>query len=119
MNKHMIFLPALLTSAVSLHVLSFYIEEPVEIVQDSNIKVSSNIDTKINTTDNKQSEKMVTIPVEKGNNVPSGKAVVANKDGKKEVNEVVSGKQNTVAPSASANTGSVPSEASNVASGKQ
>ncbi|GIW22628.1 MAG: hypothetical protein KatS3mg068_1635 [Candidatus Sericytochromatia bacterium] len=31
-NKHAIILPALITSAVSLHVLSYYIEEPEEIV---------------------------------------------------------------------------------------
>jgi hypothetical protein len=31
-NKHAIILPALITSAVSLHILSYYIEEPEEIV---------------------------------------------------------------------------------------
>lgn len=34
MNKHAIILPMILTSAISLHVLSFYLEEPEEIVEN-------------------------------------------------------------------------------------
>lgn len=34
MNKHAIILPMILTSAISLHVLSFYLEEPEEIVDN-------------------------------------------------------------------------------------
>lgn len=34
MNKHLIILPILLASAISLHVLSFYIEEPEQIVNN-------------------------------------------------------------------------------------
>lgn len=34
MNKHMIILPLLLTSAVCLHVLSYYLEEPDELAQN-------------------------------------------------------------------------------------
>lgn len=34
MNKHAIILPMILTSAISLHALSFYIEEPEEIVEN-------------------------------------------------------------------------------------
>jgi hypothetical protein len=43
MNKHAIILPMILTSAVSLHVLSFYLEEPEEIV-DNPTPISSPVD---------------------------------------------------------------------------
>lgn len=41
MNKHLIILPLLITSAVSLHILSFQLEEPDEIVLNPEESVSS------------------------------------------------------------------------------
>lgn len=43
MNKHLIILPILLASAISLHVLSFYIEEPDQIVINNPISSASPI----------------------------------------------------------------------------
>lgn len=44
MNKHSIILPMLITSAVSLHVLSFYLEEPEEFA-DVPTPISSSLET--------------------------------------------------------------------------
>ncbi len=41
MNKHLIIFPVLLTSAISLHVLSYTMEEPIEIVQNQPISTSA------------------------------------------------------------------------------
>lgn len=41
MNKHLIILPILLTSAISLHALSFYLEEPEQIAQNPKPTISS------------------------------------------------------------------------------
>ncbi|MEK7433299.1 MAG: hypothetical protein AABZ74_09225 [Cyanobacteriota bacterium] len=41
MNKHLIILPILLTSAISLHALSFYLEEPEQIAQNPTPTISS------------------------------------------------------------------------------
>ncbi|MFN8670529.1 MAG: hypothetical protein U0457_00410 [Candidatus Sericytochromatia bacterium] len=41
MNKHLIILPILLTSAISLHVLSFYLEEPEQIANNNPIASAS------------------------------------------------------------------------------
>ena len=41
MNKHLIILPILLTSAISLHALSFYLEEPEQIAQNPTPIISS------------------------------------------------------------------------------
>ena len=61
MNKHMIILPVLLTSAVSLHAISFYIEEPEEIAQNPPISISAS--ASINTEESVEpSEEATTTP---------------------------------------------------------
>ncbi len=44
MNKHAIILPMLITSAVSLHVLSFYLEDPLEQIVDVPTPITSPVD---------------------------------------------------------------------------
>lgn len=41
MNKHLIILPILLASAISLHVMSFYLEEPEQIIANNPITTQS------------------------------------------------------------------------------
>lgn len=62
MNKHLIIFPVLLTSAISLHVLSYTMEEPIELVQNPPISASvSPISTESLTPSSDASSKVVSV----------------------------------------------------------
>jgi hypothetical protein len=101
MNKHMIFLPVLLTSAVSMHALSFYMDEPEEIVNDSKIQVSTNTTPVTQpVTNTKEPDKTVTVPVTSGDKSTS----TETKTETKTVVPVATGNQDTTKPAATNNT---------------
>lgn len=79
-NKHAIILPALITSAVSLHILSYYLEEPEEIVYN----------TPIQTVSPSQSVSSTSIPV----SIPTNQ--ISNTPVKESNNPVKENKENNV-----------------------
>lgn len=108
MNKHMIFLPVLLASAVSLHLLSLNLEAQENIANEANNQVGSNIVPKPSVTGNdaqpvKHPETNVSVPVD--NQVPSGKTTADQK--------VVKAENKNVIPAATSKPVSVVAEAGN------